>query len=310
MPERLNARGPRFLVTWAADRAPTLVAAVAEYPRPLDEEPVRPGSIDDAVAATRSRADATYMRYDEVVRPRVEAVVASCKMASDLLEYWHRHLIEQTGLDPEAHSRAAAAWLLAGRVLGLLRALYAQVEAGVCNESIVTVRALHEANRVLFAFGMPGSDDLVRVFLDDEGKHGYVKQGAARDAEARFEKLLADTMEAQGLPRLPGVGDKAEELYDRYSRFAHNRRSTILDQYAAGERRMAYGYHPSPFRRAAYVNLAASMTVDAVNMVGDAFGMFYPPGFYSDHVIPVRESIEAVRSTCPLDAPSIRAAVG
>jgi hypothetical protein len=279
-----------------------------EQPRPLDETLVRPSSLDDAVAATRARADATYAKYEPIAQPRIEAVLTACRLASDQLERWHRHLIEESDLDPEAYSRPAAAWLLSGRVLGLLRAIYVQVAAGICNEAIVTMRALHEANRVLFAFGVPGSDDLIGVFLDDVGKHGYVKQGAARAAEARFEDLLAEAMEAQGLPRLEGVNAKTEGMYDRLSRFAHNRRSTVLDQYAAEERRMAYGVHPSPFRRAAYVDLAAAMTVEAVNTVGDAFGSFYPEGFYRDKVIPVRDSIEAVRSTCPLDPESIRAA--
>ena len=73
------------------------------------------------------------------------------------------------------------------------------MEAGIGNEAIVTGRAIHEASRVLFAFGVPGADDVVRRWLDDEGRHDYVKQGMARDAEERYETELAKAMEEAGL---------------------------------------------------------------------------------------------------------------
>ncbi len=64
------------------------------------------------------------------------------------------------------------------------------MKAWIYNEAMITGRAIHEASRVLFAFGAPEADDVVRLWLDDEGRHGYVNQGMARAAEEHYEATL------------------------------------------------------------------------------------------------------------------------
>ena len=64
-----------------------------------------------------------------------------------------------------------------------------QAEASIDNEATIVGRALHEANRILLAFVADADDDgVVRRWLDDEGKYGYVKQGAARAVTDRSRR--------------------------------------------------------------------------------------------------------------------------
>lgn len=192
-----------------------------------------------------------------------------------------------------------------------MRALLVQIEAGICNEAMITGRAIHESSRVLFALGVPEADYVVRLWLDDEGRHGYVRQGAAREAEEKYETALAEAMERVGLPRIAPTKEKTEALYDLMSRVAHNRRSSCVDAVSEPGRQMAYGWHPSAIRRAGYAAWAASMTTEVLNSVGDALRALYSqPRFFSEKIVPLRVSIEAVRESSPLDEQSIRLAAG
>lgn len=196
-------------------------------------------------------------------------------------------------------------------MLGLLRALLVQVEAGICNEAMVTGRAMHEAARVLFAFSVPDAGDVVRKWLDDEGRHGYVKQPEARAAEARYEAALAEAMTRAGMTPLRSTVDGTEQLYDLMSRVGHNRRSSCVDAVWEPGRRMAYGWNPSAIRRAGYASWAATMTTEAINSVGDALrALWSQERFFTERIVPLRQSIEAVRHSARLDERSIREAAG
>jgi hypothetical protein len=280
-------------------------------PRPIDGIRIRARKMPGDVAQARLAAAADNAANEEVARPRIDAVLTACKLVAQDLEGLHSRYAEVTDLGLTGYSRASAIWLLSGRSLGLLRALLVQVEAGIGNEAMVTGRALHEANRVLFAFSVPDADDLVRIWLDDEGRHGYVKQGPARAAEQRYEDALAQAMEGAGLTPLESTREKTEELYDRMSRVAHSRRSSCVNSVWEPARQMAYGWHPSPLRRAGAASWAASMTGEVVNSVGDALRALYgKEKFFTNRIVPLRESLEAVRRTAPLDEESIRRAAG
>jgi len=259
--------------------------------------------------SARLAAQADDARHEDIVRPRIAAVLTACKLVAADLEALHRRYADATHLDLVGYSRASAIWLLAGRQLGLHRALLVQVEAGVCNEAVITGRAIHEVSRVLDAFCVPDEERAVRVWLDDEGRHGYVKQGEARAAGERFENQLAEAMEAAGIPRIKASRALTEQLYDHMSRVAHSRRSSCIDSVSVPGRVMAYGWHPSPFRRAEYARWAASMTVEVVNAVGDALRALYSqPKFFTERIAPLVKSIEAVMATSPLDEAAIRQA--
>jgi hypothetical protein len=283
-----------------------------EPPRPIDGVRIklRPELPRDVVSA-RTAAAEDNARNGIVARPRIAAVLAACKLVAQQLEDLHRRYADITDVNLTGYSRASALWLLSGRQLGLLRALLVQVEAGVCNEAMVTGRAMHEAAVVLTSFSVPDEEKCVRVFLDDEGKFGYVKQGQALKAQERYEAQLAAAMEAAGVPRIEPSKETTEELYDRMSRVGHNRRSSIVDAVWEPGRVMAYGANPSPIRQAAYAQWAATMTTQATNVVGDALRALYgQERFFTEVIVPMQKSIEALREAHPLEERSIRRAAG
>src|SRR5438093_2315215 len=69
---------------------------------------------------------------------------------------------------------------------------------------------------------------------------------SSREAQGRFEEKLDQAMREQGLPSLGRTGQLVDELYDRMSRVAHNRRSTCVSSFSEPLREFAYGRHPSP----------------------------------------------------------------
>ena len=265
--------------------------------RPIDDVRIRlRRELPAGVVAARLAADADNTRNEVVAQPRIAAVLTACKLVAQDLEALHR---------------ASAIWLLSGRELGLLRAMLVQVEGGICNEAMVTGRAMHEAAVVLASFSVPDEEDCVRVFLDDDGKFGYVKQAKALEAQERYEEQLAAAMEEAGVPRIPPSKAKMQELYDRMSRVGHNRRSSIVDAYWEPGRLMAYGYNASPIRRAGYASWAATMTIEAANVVGDALRALYSSHqWFTRTIVPLIRSIEALHETHPLDEKSIRQAAG
>ncbi len=282
-----------------------------ESKRRVDGLRIRTRDLPASAAHWRAAAAADDAANELVAGPRIEAVLTACKLVARDLEGLHRQYGETTDLELTGYSRASAIWLLSGRSIGLLNALLVQVEAGICNEAMVTGRAIHEAARVLFAFGVPDADDLVRRWLDDDGRHGYVKQGPARDAEERYERDLADAMEIAGIPPLHPSRERTEVLYDLMSRVAHSRRSSCVDSVAEVGRVMSYGRHPSAIRRAGYAEWAATMTTECVNSVGDALRALYSqPDFFTKRMLPLQQAIEAVRLSNPLDERSLRAAAG
>jgi len=279
-------------------------------PRSIDVE-VRARELSAHAVQARLNAAADDAANESVARPRIEAVLTACNLVRQQLESFHRRYAEGTDLNLTGYSRASAIWLLSGRVLGLHRAMLVQIQAGICAEAVVTGRAIHEAARILFAFTVRGTDDLVRMWLDDEGRHGYVKQGAAREAEERFSEELARVMTATGLPQIPSTKAMTEEVYDHLSRVAHSRRSSCVDAVWAPGRQMAYGWHPSAIRRAGYASWAAAMTTEVLNAVGDALHHLYgTQKFFTEEIVPLRASVEAVRQSAPLDEKSIRRAAG
>ena len=243
---------------------------------------------------------------EKIVQPRVEGMIGICRSLARQLQEWHAGIADRTDLDLTGYSRGAAIWLLSGRSLGLLEVLLVQAEGGIDNEGLIVGRALHEANRILFAFlAAPDEDELVRVWLDDKGKHGYVKQGAARAVNERYEENSNEALIEQGLPPIGSTKSGVEELYDRLSRTAHNRRSSCVSSVWEDGRMMAYGTAPDQLRWASAVEWTASVTVDVANSVGDALRAFYGQSFFVENVAPLILEVGVVRETLPLSREAI-----
>lgn len=237
-----------------------------------------------------------------IVQPRIEGVLASVRTLASQLETWHAAIADKTDLDLVGHSRASAVWLLSGRCLGLFATLIVQAEAGIGDEALVVSRALHEADQILSAFiADPGEDQLVRKWLKDEGRHGYVRQGEARAVNDRYQQGLNDALAAQGLPVIGTTKSLTEDLYDRSSRTTHNRRSSCVSSVSVDRRSMAYGLAPDQLRRAITSSWTASVAFEVANSVGDALCCFYGRDFFVSEVAPLIVQLQAVQETLPLD---------
>jgi hypothetical protein len=159
---------------------------------------IRPRVLPERLLGLRAQAADVDRREWAVVRPRIDAHLTAYKRLVADMEAMHAHVVETTDLDPAAYSRPAAMWLTAGRCLGLARLAIVAVEADVCGEVLVVLRGLLEARDLLDALGDQDEDDLLRLWLKDDGKHKYVSHRKSLDAQQRFEDKLAEAMHRQG----------------------------------------------------------------------------------------------------------------
>ncbi len=280
-------------------------------PRPVDDTKISLRELPDSVVAARLDQAQVQGLVWSVAEPRIKAVLGTCRTILQDLEDRHRRFAEITDLDLSGYSRGSALWLLSGRLIGLHRALLILIDAGIDSEALVTGRAIHEGARVLYAFGVPDADDLVRTWLDDQGRHGYVKQRAAREAQDRFEKQVDDALKEQGLPSFDRTSPLTEELYDQMSRAAHNRRSSCLEGLNDPARRFSYGVQQDPFRRGESAIWAASMTGEIINSVGDALRALYGTNaYFAKQIAPLFLALHAVRDEFRLDRDSLVADAG
>ena len=270
------------------------------------EVKIKARDLPPEVAELRNKAAERNAKLEEVVQPRISGVIGTCRSLGRQLQEWHASIADRTDLDLTGYSRASAIWLLSGRCLGLLEVMMVQAEAGIDNEATIVGRALHEANRILLAFLADADDDaVVRTWLDDKGKYGYVKQGAARAVTDRFEEKVNAAITEDGLPAPGTTRALSEELYDRLSRTVHNRRSSCVNSVWVAGRSMAYGIAPSPLRRATTAEWTASVAVEVTNAVGDALRAFFGADFFISKVAPLVLEVEAVRQSLPLDEAAI-----
>lgn len=113
------------------------------------------------------------------------------------------------------------------------------------------------------------------------GKYRKAQSRARADDRGVWDRCGGD---------FPGGSDSLANLRPACARCNRGRRD-----YWAGGRRFAYGEHPSPLRHAACTEWAAAMTVEVANSVGDALSAFRGRDFFRMNVLPLIESVEAVR---------------
>jgi hypothetical protein len=263
------------------------------------------------IAALRDTPAALHVRQDTVVAPRIAADLAVCTDAYGELCRFHAGVTDRVDFDLRGYTRPAAIWALAGRCLGVLRAILVQVEAGVCCEVLVTGRGLHEALQLLLVVSLPPEEAILRKWLDDAGKHEHATPGLARKANDRLGKKLGELAAAAGSDEVvPDMAAVAGDLYDLLSRAGHNRRQAVLDAVSVPLRRMTVGYDPDPLERALYTSWATTMTSEVVAFVGDALDLFIQMDFAAKVVQPLQQRIADVRRSHPLDRASLLEAIG
>jgi hypothetical protein len=127
---------------------------------------------------TRNRLE--QAARDAADQPRLEqpiaAHVAERRIALDALATAHQELADKCDLNLTGNTRPAAVWQMAGRCLGIARALICLVEQGFTAEMLHLGRAPHEATRLLSALGDREEDALLLQWLAGE----YVSPGAVR----------------------------------------------------------------------------------------------------------------------------------
>lgn len=239
-----------------------------------------------------------------ILEPRIAAHQAAYRLALDNLDRFHTQVADRTDLDLVGDTRPAAVWQMAGRSIGLSRACLDLLQLGYCAEVVPLSRTLHEANRLVQTFAERTEDELLRIWLADEGRHKWVRPNQAREAIERAEEKLNDLMREHDA-EVPGTTTELSiTIYDHLSRAAHNRRAWVQDAVSSDLRQMAIAKHPSPLRRAGTLASIGGTIEEAIQLVGDALAAtFYGKRFWSEHVQPYIKSFEALRATQPLTTP-------
>jgi hypothetical protein len=237
---------------------------------------------------------------DAADQPRLEqpiaAHVAARRIALDALATAHQELADKCDLDLTGNTRPAAVWQMAGRCLGIARALICLVEQGFTAEVLHLGRALHEATRLLSALGDREEDALLRKWLAGE----YVSPGAVRAAEERYEQRLAAAMAAEGRSELPSTGPATKRTYTTMSEAGHHQRPAVEGDVAPLLRTMARGPDPTWERRAAAASVMLSVVGEAIDSVGDALALFHGRAWYEQQVRPFWTSFEVLEREQPL----------
>lgn len=239
---------------------------------------------------TRDAADRARLQQP------IAAHVTARRIALDALATAHQALADGCDLDLTGSTRPAAVWQMAGRCLGIARALSCLVEQGFTAEVLHLGRALHEATRLLSALGDPEEDALLRKWLAGE----YVSPGAVRAAEERYEQRLAAAMAAESRSELPRTGPVTKKIYTKMSEAGHHQRSAVEGDVAPLLRTMVRGPDPTWERRAAAAFVALSVVGEAIDSVGDALALFHGRAWYDEHVRPFWASFEALAREQPL----------
>lgn len=258
------------------------------------------------VLRSRTQRDAQAALIWPVVQPRIDAHLTACSIASEALRRRHQGIVEALPFDVGGSTREASTWQMAGRCIGLLDVLLIEVRAGVTDLTVPTSRALHEATSLLVVLHDPQAEDLRATWLQDEGRLNYVKPGQARSSVSAFEQRVSEARVRLGLPAAVGTGEQRAALYDRLSRGAHHRRSSLLNAVSVPTRSMAYGVDDDPLRAATAATWSASLTTSVLLTCAATLGGFFEPTTtLTVELKPLIDAIEAIRRDQPLDESTV-----
>lgn len=161
---------------------------------------------------------------------------------------------------------------------------------GYTAQTLPTMRAIHEAHRLLGAVVDPEEERIPRRWLADQ----EVKQAEARAAEEReAERMWAEMREAGMEPPAGDVAGLSRTIYSGMSKAAHHRRSVVDESVDAEARTFTYGTDPDPARRLEFVMFAAAVTHEVLLKVGDALcALWGRPDFFVEHLQPMLRRFE------------------
>jgi hypothetical protein len=160
------------------------------------------------VREAREREDERQASLAVILEPRIAGHLNASRIAVDAMGELHRLIGDRTNLDLGGDSRPAAAWLIAGRCIGVARAMLTLLNAGYAAEVVLTARALHEATRLLDAVADDDDPELLRRWLEDDE---WVRPRETRQARERMRdrlELMLREQHAQAVDA--GHTDRAE----------------------------------------------------------------------------------------------------
>ncbi len=266
---------------------------------------VPPDQLNPRVTARRlpqriARNRVEQAARDAADRARLERPIAAHltarRLALDALAHAHQALADGSDLDLTGRSRPAAVWQMAGRCIGIARALISLIDQGFSAEVLHLGRALHEASRLLSALGNPDEDELLCKWLDGD----YVSPGVVRGAEQRYEERLAAAMIAEGKQELPRTGPVTKHIYAKMSEAAHHQRAAVEGEVAPLLRTMPRGPDPTWERRATAASVMLSVVGEGIDAAGEAIARFHGAAWYDEHVAPYWAAFEALAREQPL----------
>src|SRR4051794_38604282 len=112
--------------------------------RKFEDRVLKGRDLPEAVKDLRERQSRFNHVNEVVAAPRIDAHVAASRSVINVLESFHQQIADETDLELASYSRASARWLLAGRCLSLIEALWVLIRGGVTNEALILGRAVHE----------------------------------------------------------------------------------------------------------------------------------------------------------------------
>jgi hypothetical protein len=229
---------------------------------------------------------------------RIAAHIDAHRRALKLLRATHQWIADSFDFDLTGDTRQAAMWEMQGRCLGIAFLILDSLEGGYTAEVLHLGRAVHESNRLLSVFHMPGEDALLRKWLRGE----YVTPAEARQAEERFDTFLAQAMKEQGIGHMTVSREGlSRELYSNLSEATHHRRRWVQDTVFDAERVMLVGPVDHWVRRGATTGTLVAVVEETVIAVGDSQSQFIADrSWYANRVKPFIESFEALRTSLPL----------
>ncbi len=194
---------------------------------------------------------------------------------------------------------------MCGRSISLGLATVSLLRVGFVLDVIPTVRALHEANRLLEALRSRGSDDLLRDWLTDARWVGHKRVLQVRDAA---EQEIRVAMMKEGIPPPAATMDATKAFYERLSEFAHNRRRHLVNAISPELRQMPLGPHPDIRLRAATVGFAGDFIAETVTVGGAALADHLGREWFVNRFNRSFQALQELQRRIPLDPASLAGA--
>lgn len=231
------------------------------------------------------------MADDERTARVVEETLVFYRETIHWLSQHHAAYARETSHDLRASERHNAIWKLSGQSIGAACTLVELLAQGYTTQTWPTLRAIHEADRLLVAVADPSEEDITRRWLADR----EISQHEARAAEQRQAIRISAAVEAAGgEPVTEDIEQLAKHIYRRMSQAAHHQRSVVDEAIDHDARTMFYGVDPSVARRFEYVVVGGGLLHEVLLLVGDALSTLWGPPFYAQHLSPMLRQFEPV----------------